>query len=294
MYSISSGINAIRSALTLLVAIFLMSCGGEVPSSSDSYRVVLGQSSGVSGPRKIDFSRGAKWTGAPWGTSVDSVNYLAVEDRSPELLIWNTESGYTIEYWFRSDDLSLTALVNGDNPPAPVGPGNHYTAGNYGWGFGPTSDGRVAFNYHAYRMPNEYIASPPGSITAGQWHHIAAVGDSRGMSIFVDGEPKVNGLLPAGQFLPYSEPLGLVVGAYHHSWDAYIKELRISAIKRYSKKFNPSKIKFTADDKTLLLLHFDEPIGTTNFSDSSFSARTVINPGVTKVFMKDIPQQPVR
>ena len=133
-----------------------------------------------------------------------------------------------------------------------------------------------------------YIDGEPGRrlpfpipLELNQWHHIAYQSKGPHTTTIVND---FVGIWPHGFPLGHNPqlPQDFVLGGFGkkneipvwHPFTGYIDEVRISTIPRYDvnqKGFMPDG-KFENDAKTVALWHFDEPVGTREFSDASGNA----------------------
>ena len=104
------------------------------------------------------------------------------------------------------------------------------------------------------------LAEPP---EWGVWTHVALTYDGRVARLFVDGqlgaESEAAGDLLHAEMPLYigAEPNGL--GDPVSQFVGLIDEVRVSSVVRYEGAFTPERV-FDADERTLLLLHFDTPL----------------------------------
>ena len=117
-----------------------------------------------------------------------------------------------------------------------------------------------------------------GLVSDGEYLHTAAVYDGQSIKLFVDGilqddrpvatlganaEQIENGVHLADLFKTARLSIGAPtrgVEAGHHVFHGIIDEVRISSIARYTEDFAPEE-RFSADEDTLALYHFDEGDG---------------------------------
>ena len=101
---------------------------------------------------------------------------------------------------------------------------------------------------------------PPRSVG---WHHVALVGDSGLVRLYLDGELETEAEY-SGSLVDSTENLKAGEGLR-----GAVDEIRISDVARYSdSSFIPRTSPFTCDGHTRALWHFDEPEGSTHFHDA--------------------------
>lgn len=140
----------------------------------------------------------------------------------------------------------------------------------------------LAGNRIAFGVNNgswSYTLIGGSNVANGQWRHIAVTRNSTTgqMRIFIDGVQVASATGPTGDVSyrdnrPINQPWVnepyIVLGAEKHDYDpttyppynGFLDELRISNVVRYTGNYTPVE-KFTDDANTMLLYHFDEPIG---------------------------------
>ena len=123
-----------------------------------------------------------------------------------------------------------------------------------------------------------------------QWHHIAfQANQAKEWQTIVMVNDEVRAIRPEITPAPdishvghpqdftlggFGEKIEFHVGSFWGHFAGYIDEVRISTVARYNtakRSFTPIT-KFNNDAKTVALWHFDEPIGTRTFSDTSGNA----------------------
>ena len=118
------------------------------------------------------------------------------------------------------------------------------------------------------------ITSPSQDMSPNQWYHIAY---SRSGST---GRLFRNGVLMGSwsDTVSYTHNNTLKIAtryvAGQGASDTYVDEFRISRVARYTSNFTPSTTGFTGDANTVLLLHMDEPQGSTVIYDTRNQAYT--------------------
>ena len=200
---------------------------------------------------------------------------------SPTLDLGTSGKSFTIEAWVYVD-------------PSDVNP----------W---PSSEKRnVAFKNQAYRLYVEFkrkvfagtddtsfsfyssfwwTYTRTGLNWLGGWYHLAAVFDNNAdsISLYLDGFRLMNTSFNQDN---YNSAATLFIG---NGWKGRIDELRFSDTVRYSgPAYNIQTTPFTNDANTIALWHFDEPIGSTSFADSSGNSNTLTGHGGAKTISSNV------
>jgi hypothetical protein len=189
------------------------------------------------------------------------------------------ETDFTLEWWMKANQIDNQGVVLCDQNDGWIsgniifdrdiwGPGDY---GDFGISL---SDGRFAFGVNYQGSGNTVCGNEV--VADGDWHHVAVTrqfitGD---LCIYVDGVQDTcgDGFVGANRNVSYrdgreltmpNDPF-LVIGAEKHdagsdypSYNGFVDEVRISNIIRYSGNY-VVPAKFTPDDNTLALYHFDE------------------------------------
>ena len=129
----------------------------------------------------------------------------------------------------------------------------------------------------------------PFSLSPNQWHHVAFQAEGLQRMLIINDVVRISqGRTILAADLSHAEhPRDFTIGGFGekiasdwhggHFWghfSGYIDEVRISTVARYNtakRDFTP-RTKFENDAKTVALWHFDEPMGTRAFSDTSGNA----------------------
>lgn len=183
---------------------------------------------------------------------------------------WDSNSGYTVEYWIRLNSLVGTSYPDGAPTEIPTAIGNHTPTSNVNfWSFGPISNGNVVFFY----FNGGKIATQTTGVTidTNEWYHLAFVYNTDDTyKIFVDGVERASATV---QGTPqFSADFPMTHGAAGSSTqfiNGFTDELRISNTARYTTNFTPQTQPHVNDANTLLLLHMDGTNGSTDFVDDS-------------------------
>ncbi|MFK5923315.1 MAG: glycoside hydrolase family 20 zincin-like fold domain-containing protein [Verrucomicrobiota bacterium] len=136
-----------------------------------------------------------------------------------------------------------------------------------------SSTGHLSASLTSSRYRHRAASANIRSWKAGQWHHLAMQwklddGGRTTVQIYLDGKlssaetyatPKDTAAEPLqpSNFRPPIQIGSMNTGV--RPADAAIDELRISSVRRYREDFVPSE-RFSADDKTLALFHFDKQL----------------------------------
>lgn len=158
---------------------------------------------------------------------------------------------YTVECWFRANNVSGGKGILGGNDTSP------YNALN-------VSNTTVYWN-------NPFIQFTSG-IVANTWYHIAVTRSGSTVRLFADGVEQGSGtnsdtIFASGPGANSEMRIGR--DAFSAYFNGYIDELRISNTARYTSGFTPESTQFTNDANTLLLVHMDGANGDTDFTDDN-------------------------
>lgn len=200
---------------------------------------------------------------------------------STQLITWKATTGYTIEYWIR-----LNAFPGTINP----GPGNQDAGGTNYWSFGPAETGRLEFYF--WGPGTNTVRTATNTLALNTWYNICMVATTTGttttMSLYVNGT-RQQIQLNAGAFgntvtitngaVATGTPFRM--GTYGaNRWNAYMDNLRVSNINRYSgASYSVATAPFTSDANTQLLLICNGTPGSATFTDSSGFGRAILNSG---------------
>ncbi len=166
-----------------------------------------------------------------------------------------------------------------------------YGAGDYGdYGISLVS-GRIAFGIN--NGSDSYTMISNAIVADGDWHFVAFTRDhiSGEMRVFIDGnldKAVMSGIFGDisyrdGRNTEWPNDSYLVIGAEKHDYDnttypsfnGFFDELRFSDIVRYSSNYTPV-IRFSGDQNTIALYHFDEGEGII-VHESSNSQTSLLN-----------------
>ena len=169
----------------------------------------------------------------------------------------------TIECW-----IYMNALVSGSQVyyhPAIYNKGNVYQA------LTVNSSGTVASYLYTGAVNN---LESSVNISTGAWNHVAVTWNSSGRKIWINGVERgssnisLTSMQTAGQNSTFHIGEG-INAANHVSLNAYVDELRVSKIVRYTGNFTPYESARGEDNDTQFLLHSNADNNSTSFVDSS-------------------------
>lgn len=182
-------------------------------------------------------------------------DYLSIRDEDLNL-DWNQD--FTVELWFRRN-------VAADGFDQLFGQ------------WGPTETNRSLFLglsgltpvvYYTYGTSSIGNFSSNTNITNDTWNHLALVGNSSGLYLYLNGTQVGTG----SRLTLVNSTQPVTIGANYSSADdfhGHIDELRVSNTARYTANFTPSTTPFVNDENTLLLLHMDGTDASTVFEDDN-------------------------
>ena len=164
----------------------------------------------------------------------------------------------------------------------------------YAWNRGPNAGLRLMGGAHLDLGPVDApMAFGMLKLSPNQWNHIACQSNGTQTILIVNDFGRVipGGTTLADDLSHAGHPQDFTIGGFgekiktdmhgDHFWGhfvGYIDEVRISKVARYNiakRDFTPHT-KFENDAKTVALWHFDEPMGTREFSDASGNAYHLI------------------
>jgi hypothetical protein len=168
----------------------------------------------------------------------------------------------TVECW-----IYMIALVSGSqiyyHPPI-------YHKGDVYQSLNINSAGKVT-SYVYTGSANSLESST--SLSTGAWNHVAVTWNSSGRKIWINGVERASSstsltaMDTGGNNATFH--IGEGTSSSVVSLNAYVDELRVSKIARYTASFTPYTSALTADNDTTLLLHSDTDNNSTFFVDSS-------------------------
>lgn len=175
---------------------------------------------------------------------------------------WATYTGFTVECWVRHTSLNY---VDDGGYPAMIGIMER-TDYPLTWSFGADRNGALGFHY-ANTTTTISVKSANSQITTNTWYHVAAVKNGTTVKVYLDGVEKASATI-SGTPTYATRPLS--IGSYYRTGAlAYIDEIRISKVARYTAGFTPSASAFTNDADTLFLCHANGTNGSTTFTDDN-------------------------
>ena len=192
-----------------------------------------------------------------------SQNYVSV----PNNANFYPASG-TVEFWVKTPDSTSNGRVILGNEN-----------GDSGWWFYT-----VAGNATVYFNLSLWYGVAVGSISDGQWHHIAATWDGSTINVFLDGShtasTATSGIVNNTRPLDFGQNGGTQGGA---PFSGMLDEVRISSAVRYTNDFDRcSALSPTNDADTVALWHFDTGANRAA-TDSSNHGNTGTLQGATSV-----------
>lgn len=174
---------------------------------------------------------------------------------------WTTYTGFTVECWVRHTSFNY---VDDGGFPSMIG---IMERSDYPltWSFGADRNGAIGFHY--YNGSYISIKSANAQVTTNTWYHMAAVKNGSTVKVYLNGVEKASATISGTPQL-ITRPLS--IGSYYRVGAlAYIDEIRISKVARYTAAFTPSASAFSNDTDTLFLCHADGANGSTTFTDST-------------------------
>jgi len=179
----------------------------------------------------------------------------------PASKLMETDSG-TIECW-----VYMNALVDGSelyyHPPI-------YAKGNVYQSLTVRANGKVASHLYTGSV-NDLVSA--NAISTGEWVHLAVTWNDAGRKIWINGvlngtsDVSLTAMDAGGNNATFH--IGEGTADSHTGLNAYVDELRVSKIVRYTSNFTPYTSALTEDSNTTLLIHSDTDNNSTTFTDSS-------------------------
>jgi hypothetical protein len=160
---------------------------------------------------------------------------------------------YTIECWFRVDNVSGGKTIVGGNDTSPF-------------------DALSITNNDVYW--NSPFIQFNNDIVANTWYHVAVTRSGSSVRLFADGVQQGTTATNTDTIF-IDEPLAgnteIRIGrdAFSSGFAGYIDEFRISDTARYTSGFTVPTTAFTNDADTLILLHMDGADGSSDFVDDN-------------------------
>lgn len=158
---------------------------------------------------------------------------------------------YTIECWFRVDNVSGGKTIIGGNDTSP------YNA--------------FSINNNDVYWNNPFIQFT-SDIVANTWYHAAVTRSGSTVRLFADGVLQGSGTDSSTIFasgIGANSEIRIGRDAFSSYFDGYIDEVRISDTARYTSGFTVTTSAFENDEDTLLLLHMDGANGSSDFVDDN-------------------------
>jgi hypothetical protein len=161
----------------------------------------------------------------------------------------------------------MNALADGSqlyyNPPI-------YNKGGVYQALTVRANGKVTSHLYTGSV-NELISA--NAISTGEWVHLAVTWNPDGRKIWINGvlngtsSTSLTAMDAGGNNATFH--IGEGTSDSHTGLNAYVDELRVSKIDRYTSNFTPYTAALTEDSNTTLLIHSDTDNNSTTFTDSS-------------------------
>lgn len=197
-----------------------------------------------------------------------SGDYLALDGSSDFAF---STGDFTIDFWIRLNSVSGTQVLYDSRP---VG-----TSGLY-----PTiylSGTQLRY----YTNSADRISG--GTLSTGAWYHVAVIRSSGSTKMYIDGAQIGSTYTDANNYLNAASAPRLGVNGFDLAQsfvNGQIDEFRVSkGVARWTSNFTPPTSPYSSDANTSLLLHMDGTSGSTTFTDSSGSPKTVTANGDAKI-----------
>jgi hypothetical protein len=180
-----------------------------------------------------------------------------------DLADWNSYTGFTAECWVR-----YLNLTNPDDGGFPATMGimerNDFPLT---WSMGADRNGAVGFHYRTTGNVYTTHKSANSLVVANTWYHIAAVKNGSTVKVYLNGVERVSASISG---TPSADLRPLSIGSYYRvGANAYIDEMRISKIARYTSGFTEPSAAFVNDTDTMFLCHANGTNGSTTFTDDN-------------------------
>jgi len=179
---------------------------------------------------------------------------------------WDFGTNFTVEGWFRFDDLSNKKNIIAHN------------GGSNSWG---------NINFYMQTDTNNVIQVGCGNaggsgvsvdsttqVSVDTWYHIAMIKEGNTLSVAINGTIENSATGTMAPNTGVTNPLWVGSGGAGGNLEGYSDEIRVSDVARYTADFTPSTTAFTSDANTLLLIHSDETDDGI-FQDSSSNSRPI-------------------
>jgi len=137
-------------------------------------------------------------------------------------------------------------------------------------------------NIGVYIMGALVISATITALVTDTWYHIASVRNSGTVTLYVNGVSvgtvanSVN--ISSANLYAIGASAAGALGV-----NGWIDEVRFSKVARYTSGFTPSTTEFVSDANTVLLLHFNDTLNGTTFTDSENTPKTVTANGNAKI-----------
>ena len=157
---------------------------------------------------------------------------------------------FTIEFWLRLNVLGVIGIIY---DPRPIGSGGGVPVIYY------LTDNKIRYLTDG---ADRIIATNP--LVAGQWYHIAVVRTGTNTTkLFIDGVQTGSTFVDNTVYINNANrPVIGMDGSdlINYTINAWIDELRVSNIARWTKNFTPPALAYYDDNATIITADADEPI----------------------------------
>ena len=167
---------------------------------------------------------------------IDNGQRMYVNEQTNLLSLYNMSNTYTIEFWIYVNDFGSneTYMSYGQNGNAAM-----WRIKEAGGTFKLEARAGTSWSWSG-SVEVDLLAS--GSLSTGQWYHVAFVNNSGSVKTFLDGVQQNTGTINLGS--NNNTAKYLYIGSYYSdsgNTDAYWDSIRISNVARYSTTFNPNQ-----------------------------------------------------
>ncbi len=173
---------------------------------------------------------------------------------------------FTAEAWFYAQD-NLTFILTDDAYDIIL----LYQSG--------ASNNGVGISFRLWSSSSSVSINEFRDVTMNAWNHVAVMFDAttKDMTLAINGNIGSAGTYSRSDFYTDGDQdfaVGGVSMSSSSTFNGYIDEVRVSNVVRYTVDFTPA-LTLSSDAQTMCLYHFDEPVGSTSFSDSSSNGYTL-------------------
>ena len=169
---------------------------------------------------------------------IDSGQRMYINEQTNLLSFLNMNNTYTIEFWiyFNAFASNPTYISYGQNSNAAMWRLKMVNTNNL------ALEARSSTNW-SWSGSSEVNLLSSGSLSTGQWYHVAWVNDSGSVKTFLNGVQQNTGTLNTGSNNTTAK--WLYIGSYYSDTgetDSYWDSIRISNNARYSTTFSPNEV----------------------------------------------------